>query len=92
MAVSLRVPDEVKNRVEKLAATGSTSAHAFMVDAIREKVEAEEARASFYADGIKRLANMRKSGLGIPADEVFDYLSRRAKGEKPARPKPRKIP
>jgi predicted transcriptional regulator len=91
MAISLRVPDEVKDRVEKLAATGNTSAHAFMVDAIREKVEAEEARASFYAEGIKRLAKMKKSGLGIPADEVFDYLGRRAKGEKPARPKPRKI-
>lgn len=92
MAVSLRVPDDVKSRVEKLAAAGDTSAHAFMIDAIREKVLAEEARASFHAEGIKRLAKMKKSGLGIPGDEVFDYLSRRANGENPPRPKPRKIP
>jgi predicted transcriptional regulator len=92
MAISLRVPDDVKDRVGKLAVTRDTTAHAFMVEAIREKVEAEEARASFYAEGVKRLAEMKRSGMGIPADEVFDYLRRRARGEHPKRPKPRKLP
>ena len=91
MAISLRVPDDVKDRIGKLAATCDTTAHAFMLEAIREKVEAEEARASFYAEGVRRLAQLKKSGVGIPADEVFDYLSRRARGEHPRRPKPRKL-
>ncbi len=67
MAISLRVPDDVKDRTGKLAATRDTTAHAFMLEAIREKVEAEEARETFYAEGVKRLAQMKKSGMGIPA-------------------------
>jgi predicted transcriptional regulator len=93
VAVSLRVPDDVKRRAEKLADSQDTTAHAFMVDAIREKVEAEEARAAFYAEAKRRLARMRKSGLAIPAREVFDYLERRALGKSPRRrPKARRIP
>jgi hypothetical protein len=34
---------------------------------------------------------MKRSGAGIPAHQVFDYLLARARGRKPARPKTRKI-
>jgi predicted transcriptional regulator len=91
MAVSLRVPDDVKRRAEKLAESQDTTAHAFMVEAIREKVQAEEARAAFHAEAKRRLARMKKSGLGIPVSEVFDYLEQRALGKSPGRPKPRRI-
>jgi predicted transcriptional regulator len=91
MAVSLRIPDDVKKRAEKLADSQDTTAHAFMVEAIREKVEAGEARAAFHADAKRRLARMKKSGLGIPASEVFDYVEQRALGRSPRRPKARRI-
>ena len=91
MAVSLRVPDDVKKRAEKLADSQETTAHAFMVEAIREKVEVEEARAAFQAEAKRRLTRMKKSGLGIPASEVFDYLEQRALGHSPRRPKARRI-
>ncbi len=91
MAVSLRVPDDVKKRAEKLADSQDTTAHAFMVEAIREKVEAEEARTAFHAEAKRRLARMKRSGLGIPASEVFDYVEQRALGKSPPRPKARRI-
>ena len=91
MAVSLRIPEDVKKRLAKLAQSQDTTAHALMLAAIREKLEAEEARAAFHAEAKRRLARMKRSGLGIPADEVFDYLEQRAKGKSPARPKPRRI-
>ena len=91
MAVSLRIPDDVKRRAEKLADSQETTAHAFMLEAIREKVEAEEARAAFHAEAKRRLARMKKSGLGIPAPEVFGYLEQRALGKSPRRPKARRI-
>ena len=91
MAVSLRVPADVKQRVEQLAGAQDTTAHAFMVGAIREKLEAEEARAAFHAEATRRLARMKKSALGIPAREVFAYLEKRARGGKPARPRPRRV-
>ena len=92
MAVSLRVPDDVKKRIARLAAAQDTTAHAFMLEAIRDKVEAGEARAAFLAEARRRLARMKKSGKGIPAAEVFAYLDARGKGRKPARPSPRRTP
>jgi len=91
MAVSLRLPDKVRKRIARLAAAQDKTAHAFMLEAIQEKVEADELRAQLHAEAKRRLARMQRTGKGIPADEVFSYLSRRASGEAPARPKARKI-
>ena len=91
MAVSLILPSDVKKQIAQLAEAQATTAHAFMLAAIREKVEAEAARAAFHAEGRRRLARMKRSGLGIPADEAFDYLERRALGKPAVRPKPRRI-
>lgn len=92
MAVSLRVPDAVKKRVARLADAQDTTAHAFMLEAIRDKVEAEEARATFHAEARRRLKRMKKSGMGIPAADVFAYLDARGKGKSPARPRLRRTP
>ena len=91
MAVSLRVPEEVKKRIARLARQQDLTPHGFMLDAIREKVEIEEVRLAFHAEAERRLARMKKSGVGIPAEEVFEYLQKRAGGRKATRPKPRKL-
>ena len=91
MAVSLRVPEEVKKRVAKLAKRQDMTPHGFMLDAIQEKVEMEEARLAFHAEAERRLARMKKTGVGIPAEAVFEYLQRRAAGHKATRPKPGKL-
>lgn len=90
MAVSLRVPENIKQRVAKLAAAQDTTAHAFMLEAIRQKLASDEAQAAFHAEAKRRLARMQRSGAGIPASEVFAYLRARARGGKPARPKARR--
>jgi predicted transcriptional regulator len=91
MAVSLRVPEQVKRRIAKLARRRKTTPHALMLEAISEKVEAEEARAVFHAEASRRLKSMKKSGRGIPAAEVFEYLEQRAEGKPAERPKARKL-
>lgn len=91
MAVSLRVPEHVKRRIAKLARRRNTTPHALMLEAIREKVEAEEARAAFHAEANSRLKRMKKTAAGIPAEEVFEYLELRAAGKPAARPKARKV-
>jgi predicted transcriptional regulator len=92
MAVSLRVPEHLKRRVAKLAEEQETTPHAFMLEAIRDRLEADEARAALHAEAKRRLARMKKSGLAVPAGEVFGYLRERAQGRKPSRPKARKNP
>jgi hypothetical protein len=62
-----------------------------MLEAIREKLDAEELRAAFHAEAKRRLARMKKTGLGIPATQVLAYFRERARGGKPARPRLRKI-
>ena len=91
MAVSLRIPEEIKRRVEKLAEARDTTAHAFMVGAIEERLLAEETRAEYHAEATARLSRMKKNGKGIPAAEVFDYLRERVQGKPAARPRTRKI-
>ncbi|MBI3916189.1 MAG: ribbon-helix-helix protein, CopG family [Betaproteobacteria bacterium] len=89
MAVSLRVPENVKRRIAKLAEEQDKTPHAFMLEAIRDRLDAEEARAAFHAEARRRLARMKKSGLGVPANEVFDYLLSKASGNKARQPKSR---
>lgn len=91
MAISLRIPEKTKQRVAKLARAHDTTAHAFMIAAIEDRVHAEETRAAFHAEGVQRLARMKKTGEGIPVAEVFDYLRDRVNGKTATRPKPRKI-
>ena len=91
MAVSLRIPEEIKRRVEKLAEAHDTTAHAFMVGAIEERLLAEETRAEYHAEATARLSHMKKTAKGIPAAEVFDYLRERVQGKSAARPRARKI-
>ena len=92
MSVSLRVPADVKKRVDRLARAQSTTPHAFMLEAIEAKVAAEEAQGAFLSEAERRLARMRRTGLGIPADEVFAHFARRAEGKRSKRPMPRKMP
>jgi hypothetical protein len=91
MAVSIRVTEELRKRLAKLAAARDTTIHALLVEAVREKVDAEEARAAFHAEGRRRLARMKKTRSGIPATEVFEYLESRAQGASLPRPKLRRM-
>lgn len=91
MAVSLRVPESVKKRIAKLAQRRKTTPHALMLEAINEKLEAEEAKAAFHAEANRRLRNMKKMRVGIPPDEVFEYLELRGQGKPAARPKARRL-
>ncbi len=93
MAISLRIPDDIKERASALAEKSDSTPHAFMVDAIREKVEAEEARLAFLDEAETRLARMKTAGAGIPAAEAFAYFEARAGGgAKPRKPRARKHP
>lgn len=91
MAVSLRVPENVKKRIARLAQRRKTTPHALMLEAISEKLDAEEVRAEFLAEATRRLAKMKKARAGVPAHEVFEYLEQRAQGRPAARPRARKL-
>lgn len=80
----------MKHRVQKAAASQHSTPHAFMLEAISEKLDADEARASFLAEAERRLSEYTRHPRGFPADRVFEYLEKRLRGESPKRPTPRR--
>lgn len=91
MPASVRLSDDLSKRVARLVSRRDISAHAFMLEAIEEKVVAEERRAAFHAEAKARLEVMERTGKGVPADEVFAWLEGRARGKAVRRPKARKV-
>ena len=51
---TIRLPDELKERVARAAEAAGTSTHGFIVEAIAEKTEAAERRADFIAEAHAR--------------------------------------
>ena len=83
---SLKLPDELKQRVVNAAQELGISPHAFMVDAIRQATHAVEQRAIFITQARQARDAMLKNGDGHAADDVRVYLHRRFKGGQVARP------
>ena len=86
---TIRLPDELKARVERLAAASGGSVHAFMLEAIAEVTDRMERRLDFEAEAENRLQHMRDTGEYLTMDDLRSYALSLARGEKPARPKPR---
>jgi predicted transcriptional regulator len=89
-ATSLKLPDELKRRIESLAASLRKTPHAFMVDALSREAERMELRARFAADAAKSEAEALTSGKSISVDAAFDYLDARISGTKTRRPRARR--
>jgi predicted transcriptional regulator len=84
---TLRLPDDVKARIDKLAAAKGKSAHAFMLDTLAETTESMERRLAFEAEAEERWAEYRRTGEYVALEDMRAYARARAAGLKPARPK-----
>lgn len=87
---TLRLPDELKQRIIKLAEKSGKTAHGLMLDAIAQKVEEEEIRASFHHEADARFTEMIDSGVGLPWHDMRAYLQTRASGNTAKTPKARR--
>lgn len=88
---TIRLSEELKNRVAQAAERAGTTAHAFMLAAIAEKIEEEERRSEFYDAAERRYAEIVASGRTVPWDEMRGYLEDRLAGKEPPRPRARKL-
>ena len=89
---SLKLPHELKQKVSTLAQGVAQTPHAYMVEAITEKVARDEKRRAFIGDATKSLAEFKRTGIAYTHEQVWDYLSRKAEGKKPRKPKPMRVP
>ncbi|HEY2807400.1 MAG TPA: hypothetical protein VGI91_01275 [Steroidobacteraceae bacterium] len=88
-ATSLKLPESLKRRIERLAATVQKTPHAFMVEALTREAERSELRERFAADAAKSEKEAMAAGKAISLDASFNYLSARMAGRKTRRPRTR---
>lgn len=74
MAVSVKLDDELKGRVQKLASARRRSAHWIMREAIEQYVAREEARERFRQEALASWAEYQTTGLHLTGDEVQAWL------------------
>lgn len=88
---TIRIEDDLKARVAAAAEHMGKSAHAFIVDALAERVAQVEQDAAFHALADERWANIRATGKTVAWDETKTYLAARAQGDSPRKPAARKL-
>lgn len=86
---TLRLPADLKQRINKLAKSSGKSAHNLMLEAIAQKADELELRTSFHAEADARKSELLASGVGMEWSEMRTYLSERASGKKAKAPKVR---
>ena len=87
---TIRIEEDLKARLAVAAEKMGKSAHAFIVDALADRVEQVELDAAFHAMADERWANIRTTGKTVAWDDAKDYLAARASGEKARKPVARK--
>jgi predicted transcriptional regulator len=87
VATSLKIPSELKTRIEKLAQKSGKTTHAFVLSALEEYVSRSELAEQFLEDAIAADDQMQRSGLGYDAREVHAYVTAKAQGKRARRPR-----
>ena len=88
---TIRIEDDLKNRVAAAAEQAGKTAHAFIMDAIARTVEQVELDNAFLALADERWANIRSTGKTVAWDDAKTYLQARANGQRPRKPAARKL-
>ena len=84
---SLKLSDEIKQKVANCAHKQGLSPHAFMVQAIEQAVKATERQAKFLLDAKNAHADSLRTGQGYDAAEVHRYILARSKAATSSRPR-----
>jgi predicted transcriptional regulator len=88
-ATSLKLPDDLKKRIQALVSGTGQTPHSFMVEAIARETERAELRRRFGEEARESEEEALASGKAYDAGEVFAYLKARAAGKKTKRPRPK---
>ena len=88
---TIRLSKELKAKVARAAERAGQTPHSFIVDAIAEKADLEEQRASFIETAEQRYARIVASGKTLGWSDMRQYLERRLARARPVKPKPRRL-
>lgn len=89
---SLKLPDELKEKVAALAEGVAQTPHAYMVEAIAERVARDEKRREFLRSALDSEEHFKRTGIAYAYDDVRRYILMKAAGKKARKPKPPRVP
>ncbi len=85
--ISIRLPADLKDRIQELAATRQRSTNALVVQAITAFVEREEKREALRQECIAAHNHYEQTGLHVTNAEAKDWIEALRQGKKVERPK-----
>ena len=90
-STTLKLTEQLKDRIASAAAASGKTAHAWMIEAIEAQAALAERRQSFITSALNAEQEVAQYGLVYDADEVFSYIKAKAEGKKNKRPSARKL-
>ena len=76
MATSIEMGEELKNRIDELAARRKRSAHWIMREALQQYLEREESRESFHREALASWTAYQETGEHLTGPEVRAWLQK----------------
>ena len=92
MSTSIKLPEDLRKRIARVVEGTDQSAHAFMVEAIRQETERAEKRRGFLADAYAARSEFHRSGMGYAMAEVKAHYRAKLQGKKTRKAKLRSCP
>jgi Predicted transcriptional regulator len=87
LSTSIKIPGELRERLQNLAESRQRTPHALMVQAIENFVSREEKREAWRQEGIAAWEEYQRTGLHLTGEEVDTWLGELAKGNDVEPPK-----
>lgn len=88
---TIRIDDNLKERIAAAADRAGKTAHAFIVEAVAQTVEQLEAEEEIHRIAGKRWSKVVATGKTVSWDDTKKYLAARGRGEKPMKPLAQKL-
>lgn len=78
--VAIKIDEDIKARVKRLAEARHRTSHWLMREAISQYVEREEKREAFRQEGIQAWEEYRRTGMHVTAAEADAWLAQLEQG------------
>ena len=92
VTTSLKLPDELKENIQRIASQCSTSPHAFMLETLESEVKRRTLRVAFLAEAQAAAADIVAGGPVYALDDAHVWIKAKigahASGRKVKEPKP----
>ena len=88
---SLKLPDELKEKITALAQGVAQTPHAYMVEAIAEKVARDEKWQRFLDEARQSKEEVERTGIVHAHDDVARWFRAKVQGKKARKPRPTKL-